>query len=436
MKKLLISLFTLLLALPALAEEVKKEANPFSFNGQVMVYGATYQTTNKDDKNLSFSAYRFRPYFAYATENVQAVIKFEFDQFLGQGSSAASDPYNSTYVKTGADTKGVLEVKAAYLNFNIPTVKGLSIKGGVDEYKTPGGFIIGTEIGQAVATYKFAQNQINAVFLKIAENTQTSESDDSRLYGLDVTLGLGDALKVRPALYVIQGGKSVSSTPWTDNMAYLPALGINFKADALSLNINGTYGVGKDKVTNIKYSGYALDIAPSYEIQKGIKAGLFFTMLSGDDGSSATEKKNFSSFQLKYDGFGRMFLMEQQQTFSNVAYDGFADVRKNSYGYMLLGATFNAKVEAFEVKINLAYGELMKAAAGKEKGLGFEADLSISYEVEKNAKIIADFGYLAAGNGYLNTGMYNNSGVNGATKSTIVNKEAAIYAAIGMSYKF
>jgi len=198
------------------------------------------------------------------------------------------------------------------------------------------------------------------------------------------------------------------------------------KMDELELEIAGTYATGEDKVTSTKYSGYAVDISPSYAVDKDIKVGAFFTMLSGDDAGTA-DKENFSAFQLKADGYGRMFLLQNMQTFSNVASDAFADIRGLNQGYMLAGVFVNAKVNVLEVKLNAAYGQLMQEAGtvNDKKDLGFEADLSVAYVMNKNAKLIADFAYLGTGKAFTTEGF-----------GSIVEEQAAIYAGLGLALKF
>lgn len=421
MKKLLLILSCLMLALPAFAqEEKKKEENPFKFSGAAYAYGATYRTTEKD-VYMSFSAYRFRPFFSYKTENVEATVKLEIDQFFGKGTG-------EKYAQVGADTKEAVEVKAAYLAFNIPAVSGLSLKAGVDEYKTPGGLIIGTEAGYGLATFKAGDHTFSALYLKIQENGETENFADAQMYGLDMSLGFGD-IKVRPAFYLLQGGTAVTGKPYGKSIAILPSLGISMKMDALSIDLNAAYGSGKDKTsaTEVEYSGYALDFSPAYAVDKNIKVGAFLTLLSGDKADTADKKESFAAFQLKRDGHGRMFLLENMQTFSNVAADTFAEVRGKNQGYLLFGGFVSAKVEAFEVKLNLGYGSLAEKVSNTadQTDLGFEADLSLAYSVDKNAKIIADFAYLATGKAWGAEGL-----------GSVAEEQDALYAALGLSLKF
>lgn len=405
------------------AQEAKKE-DTFKFSGQAYVYTATYNHIIKD-RSMSFSAYRFRPYFSYKTENVEATLKLELDQYLG---SKVNETDDSKYVKIGADTKNVLEVKAAYVMFNNIFTEGLYAKGGVDDYKTPGGFIVGTDVGFGTLGYKWDKNNISAVFIKVDEGKPDLKKDDTQLYGIDATITL-PILTIRPAFYMIQGGKGITDKPWSDNTAILPAISITSKIENIDMGVSFTYGSGENKISNKKYSGYAVDANINYLINKDIKIGVFFTNLSGDKASTTDKKEGFASFQLKHDGFGRMFLIENQQTFSNIAPDTFADIRGKEQGYMLVGITSNVKFDIISIKLNAGFAQLMQKVSDikPKKDLGIEIDLSTSIEVAKNANIVLEGAYLATGKGF---------GPDGLNMTSGKDVQSAIYLASGLLVKF
>ena len=84
MKKMILITGAILASASILAQEAPKEEvkNPFKFNGAAYAYGAMYKTTTKDQSS-SYGAYRFRPYFSYVTDNVEATVKLEIDQVFG-----------------------------------------------------------------------------------------------------------------------------------------------------------------------------------------------------------------------------------------------------------------------------------------------------------------------------------------------------------------
>lgn len=446
MKKMILITGAILASASILAQDAPKEEakNPFKFSGAAYAYGAMYKTTTKDQSS-SYGAYRFRPYFSYVTDNVEATVKLEIDQVFGGSKNNSKYSVDITDGKVsgngqqadaGNDEKAI-EVKAAFLKFKVPSIAGLTAKGGVDEYKTVGGFTCGTEVGHGLINYKADMFDLSLIMAKVWEpNTldtkgdDTTEKNDVTFYGADATLKLNDDIKIRPALYLINSEKNQnpddSKVAFVGKTAIIPSIGANMKFGDVSLDFAGAYGNCAKDENDVKYSGYAVDLSPAYKVSDEMKVGGFFTLLSGDDGSSATKSNSFANFTLKADGWGRMYLLENMQTFNNAGDHAFADIRGNSSGYMLVGGFFSYKLSDIEVKVQGAWGRLNKVASGAKKDLGVEIDGQISYEVEKNAKLIFECAYLATGKAF---------GEDGVINST-AEKQGALYSALGMSYKW
>jgi hypothetical protein len=443
MKKILLTCAALFAALSLFAQDAPKPdvLSPFKFSGMSYAYGANYKTVTKDQTS-SYGSYRFRPYFSYITDNVEATVKLEIDQvFGGSKDNSKFSADGKQQADVGNDEKTV-EVKAAYLKFKVPAVTGLTLKGGADEYKTVGGFTCGTELGLGLMNYKTGMADISFVAAKVWEpNTLdnkgeiTSEKNDVTFYGIDTTLSVNDNVKIRPALYLIQSEKNQvpgdSKVTFVGKTAMIPSVGANLKFNDLTIDLAAAYGTcAKDK-NDVKFSGYAVDIAPTYKMSDSFSITGFFTMLSGDKPDTADKNESFKPFTLKQDGWGRLFLLENMQTFNNAGDHNFADVRggglySHSYGYMVFGGSATYKTAPFEIKGQLGYGRLSQAPTGAKKDLGVECDLQVSYEIEKNAKLIVEGAYLATGKAF---------GTDGAI-NTSVEKQTALYAAIGMSYKW
>ncbi|HOA08336.1 MAG TPA: hypothetical protein PKM07_10630, partial [Spirochaetota bacterium] len=101
-------------------------------------------------------------------------------------------------------------------------------------------------------------------------------------------------------------------------------------------------------------------------------------------------------------------------------------IRGKSNGYMLAGAFVSYKISEIEVKVQGAWGRLNKVESGAKKDLGVELDGQLSYEVEKNAKLVFECAYLATGKAF---------GEDGAINKDYKNQKA-LYSALGMSYKW
>ncbi|MBN2403256.1 MAG: hypothetical protein JXN64_12760 [Spirochaetes bacterium] len=417
-KSLLIALAALFVTTNVFAQDAQKAAeNQFKFNGAAYAYWANYQLAEKD-KSAGYSAYRFRPYFSYNTANVEAALKFEIDQVFGKGTTGSVD--------VGNDEKGIVEVKAAYLKFMLPFLQGASVKGGADEFKSVGGFVIGTEIGGGFFNYKNDMMNLNIVAAQVYEPTivdtkddTTSEDDDSTFYAADIAFKVGD-ISIRPAIYVITFEKNHTNT-LTDTTAYIPSIGLSAKFGALNLDFAGAYGTASKDANDVKYSGYAVDLAPSFKASDDLKVGAFFTMLSGDDPESADEVESFNTFQLKGDGFGRMFLLEDKMNFSNAGPHDYIDIRDNDAEYMMVGAMIEYKMSPLKFMAQAAWAQLSEEASNEEKDLGTEIDVAISYEIEKNAAILFEGAYLATGKAF---------------EATFTETQNSTYVGLGLNYKW
>lgn len=440
-----IAFMAVLVSTLGFAQDAPKPAGPeFKFSGEAYVYGTSigeaYKAKGGDAVNYDYASYRFRPYFGMKSENVEATLKLEIDQYFGSQQNTDAKNGASNYADVGNDEKGNIEIKAAYLNFKIPALSGLSVKAGVDGYKTVGNFVCGTEVAGAFLNYKADMFDVTLGGAKVYENTTDKKNDDLDFAALDVSVKLGDMLKVRPALYTITGGKvskkdsdATSFAAFAGQTAYIPSLGIDLKFDPITLAINGSYGTCSKDENDTEYSGFAFDVNPAAKFGD-IKVEAFFTMVSGDNGKTETgstqKQTNFSNFSLKTDEFGRMFLLEDKSKFSNADHSKIADARGLSYGYMLAGLSGAYKMGSFEAKAAFAWAQTAEEKDGDdkfEKGLGTEIDLTLSYEIEKNAAIVFEGGYLMFGDYY--------AWKKDATLAT-TEAENAYLVSLGMAYKW
>jgi len=177
-----------------------------------------------------------------------------------------------------------------------------------------------------------------------------------------------------------------------------------------------------------EYAAYAFDVNPSLKLGSDIKIDAFFTMLSGDDDATDKDATSFTNFEVMWDGFGRMYLLEYYSKFSNIGKTGSFDARQNAYGYMLAGGSVAYKASPFEAKVAVAWAQTaaeQKNDDNFERSLGTEIDAMFAYEVEKNAQIILECAYLMGGKYY-------------AWKAGAATNEAenAYLVALGMAYKW
>lgn len=446
------------------AQEPPKPTGPeFKFSGEAYAYGLVMSEAHKPKSgeavNYNYAAYRFRPFMSAKTENVEATIRLEIDQFFGSKQGSDGKNSDSSYADVGDDEKGDIEIKAAFLKFNVPTVSGLWAKAGVDAYKTVGGFVLGTEVAGGFIGFKGSMADATFGCAKLYENNYALKNDDRNLGIIDVSLKPSENLTLRPAIYAISVGKnSYYKAGYTEEVwnstagdfdtvvhdpviatfagqtAYVPSMGIELKMDAFSFVFAGSYGMCDKDELDKEYAAYAFDVNPSLKLGSDIKIDAFFTMLSGDDDATDKDATSFTNFEVMWDGFGRMYLLEYYSKFSNIGKTGSFDARQNAYGYMLAGASVAYKASPFEAKVAVAWAQTaaeQKNDDNFERSLGTEIDAMFAYEVEKNAQIILECAYLMGGKHYgyaadVKDGVFN--GIN--------DTENAYLVALGMAYKW
>ncbi len=265
MKKLIFILSLLCMASVAFAEESK-----FSAGASGIGYYNMYNEVNKDAKG-DYAALRIRPGFEYEKGGLKAVFLLEYDALFGASTAGNA-------VGVGADVMGV-EVKHAYVTSNVDAVKGLSLTLGVAEYDFP--LVFSDDVALAGLNYETAGVAVGLYCLKLEENGLSSKptKDDVNLYALNAEVKAGPAT-VMPALFVYQGDKNNPNSVYNDSMGFVPALAANVDMGAFGVDLAFAYATGKDKVADQKYSGYALDVAPYFQVNKDMKVTAFFSMTS------------------------------------------------------------------------------------------------------------------------------------------------------------
>ncbi len=378
MKKLIFILSLLCMASVAFAEESK-----FSAGASGIGYYAGYNGVAKDSKG-AYTALRIRPGFEYEKSGLKAVFLLEYDALFGDSSE-------NNAVGVGGDVKGV-EVKHAYVTSNVDAVKGLSLTLGVAEYDFP--LVFSDDVALAGLNYETAGVAVGLYCLKLEENGLSNEptKDDANLYALNAEVKAGPAT-LMPALFVYQGDKGSSST-YADSMGYVPALAANVAMGAMGVDLAFAYATGKNKVTDVKYSGYALDVAPCFQVNKDMKVTAFFSMASGDDGSKADEKKSFADANPEYAAPGRLFILENGGSFTTHDDVTAGDVSGTTAGAMFAGASFEAGFGAVSVLAQVGYGQSLE---GDDKDFGIEADLNVSYELTEGSSLYLEGAFLKTG---------------------------------------
>ncbi len=398
MKKYIIILF-LFFSISLFAEK-----SPFSFNGYFVTYG-TSATFIEKDKAVTYGALRFRPVFSHTTEQAKVVFGLEIDEYFGSGPS--DQPFNQYHADFGNDELAV-KVKNLYLQYHLPFLKGLSLKAGIDTYRSPGGIMIYDDVALVELAYNYDQNYIKALFIKPVEGEVDASNDDIQIFGLD-TFFMLDNITLRPAFYFYRAlenaiaGPNVTAfqfpSPFQDGYAMVPQINANIKMGSFNINATFLYGFGKSNKTDTNYSGFAADLDLSYQVTKQIKPGLFFTYISGDkDGT--TGKKSFANFMFS-PYFGKTYLFQMMNLLQDTMQPDFnAIIHLDKNGYVLFGGYGDFKTKSFEGNLTVGYALVANAADGREDDFGLEVDFTLRYLLAPTTKISMESSYLKTGDAF------------------------------------
>lgn len=154
-------------------------ATELKVRGNLDVYGMWSANLNDHDSDVAdgdnyATTQRMRTYFDYvANENLKAVLGLEIDNVWGSGTAA----------DWGTDGKGNIEVKHAYLNFNLPDTT-VNIQAGLQYVALPG--VFGNPVFDDDAAAITVGAQINDMFGITVGYTRGTDRSDNFSDGLGV----------------------------------------------------------------------------------------------------------------------------------------------------------------------------------------------------------------------------------------------------------
>lgn len=417
MKKLILGLCSVIIAGTLLAEDAAAPKTELSFSVKGTAYATAYKGIEKESSG-SYSAFRMRPSLSFSNGTTEAVLGLEYDATFG--AETADDEDASENVGISADKKG-LEVAQAYVKSKVAAFEGLTLEGGIDTVDFP--IIFGDNIPMLAVLYSNDKMSLGLYYLKTFEGDY-GQKNDSQIYAADLTVNMGES-SIRPAFFAYQSQKGAKVGQYEDGVGYMPAVALNLVFGSAGVDFAGVYAGGKNKVTDVKYAGYALDIAPYYNLSETVKLTGFYTMLSGDDPDTADKNESFLYSTIDGESSGvnlwRLYIIEDGGSFttnSDVAGSGKYD---SADGYMAAGAVVEAQFGSISTKFIAAYVRAIKTPAGVKKDMGIELDANIGYEVSKGSTLYVEGAFLKSGKYY----------EYGGTKE----KQNSSYVNVGLNYE-
>ena len=417
MKKIILSVFSVVLAGTLLAEDAAEPKKELTFSVTGIVYTTGFKGIEKDVSG-SYSAFRMRPTLSFSNGTTEAVLGLEYDALFGAKTNA--DDKSTENVGISGDKKG-LEVAKAYVKSKVAAFEGLTLEGGIDTVDFP--IIFGDNIPMLAVLYSNDKMSLGLYYLKTFEG-DNKENNDSEIYAADLTVKMGEN-SIRPAFFAYKSSKGAEVGQYEDGIGYMPALALNLVFGSAGVDLAGVYAGGKNKVTDVKYAGYAFDVAPYYNLNETVKLTGFFTMVSGDDPDTANKDESFLNSTIDGTSSGinlwRLYIIEDGGSFTTESDVAGSGKYSSVDGYMAGGASLEAQFGAVSTKFIAAYIRALKTPSGTKKDMGVELDANIGYEVAKGSTLYVEGAFLKSGKYY----------EYGGAKA----KQNAVYANVGLNYE-
>jgi hypothetical protein len=293
-----------------------------------------------DNDTQSFFDTRLRLYFDLRpTPFVRINYKMEIgDITFGANNPPISDSEGRLLENVGGGTGGEagadgvnLETKNAYIDIQLPWVQGLSFRGGIlgwgDQFDWT---ILATDFTGLQLTYQRHAWWSQLTFLRFAEGSLDTNSDDSDWFALDTRYALSARTSLTASAYFWNDNEN--DNPVTGDEAYQLYAGLKLNTvlfNKLQLEVSGVYNVGQDflgqavdegpeasgitrgGLTGSKNQGFMANIHADYPIGRHW-IGLTLQYISGEEGSrsaldgSGNDISAFLGlFNSQYTGFGQ-----------------------------------------------------------------------------------------------------------------------------------
>jgi len=422
MKKPVILIFLLGFISAASAQEIKYDI-PLKVGVNGIIYSTMYQGVYKEetkDTNGDYTAARIKPFLTFTDGNIEAMLKIEYDAVFGKTGTAADDT-KSEGTGPGDDRKG-LEVTQAYLKTKVDGIDGLTLTGGIANFDFP--LVWEDDAPLANIAYSNDSLDFRLYYVKPSEGDRNKGDDDSQIYIADLTLKY-DQSSLRPVFFAYQCKENPKMGQFRESMGYIYGLSFNLAIEGFGLDTSGAYINGKDKVLDVDYSAWAFDFAP-YIKMNSIKGTGFLTMVSGDDDSTSGTNESFLSATIDGSAVSginnwRLYIIEDAGSFTT--YRDVADAGKytNTNGYLAVGLSIDATLGPLTARLLGAYAQAIKTVSGRDKEMGYEADLNIGYALTRSSTFYVEGAFLVTGDYY--------EGASGTDKT-----QYAKYVNFGMTY--
>jgi hypothetical protein len=409
MRKLLLALFAMALVVAFTAPSY---AASFKFSGFFRLRGIS--TDNEDQKEDAPDGKQYydmliRPRFTVKSGNVTAM--WEIDTVVqrglkvqdnGQVTKDGKVTYNGG--NFGGDPRGV-RTNRWIIDFAVPG-SALRMRVGRSDWTSPDKEIFdsgGLTRAPGLSLYgKLTKNMSLSMFTIKRGGGSKAEADDSDDYLVALGMKLSPALTLTPWVANSRTSKDDGYNYWYG------ALNAKTKVGILGLNVTGVVQTGELSATqDISAWGFLVRASASLGKMK-LRGNL--TMLSGDDGSDASDDGRFRTPKNGASGWfqGGHIMTAKYMSFGNALRDRQLGAGAKS---KLNGSTTLSGLWDYKVSKTLSLGggvhviqSAESATTGDDsKDFGTEIDVNFAWKIYPNLELRGVGGYLAAGD-YGNTG--------------------------------
>lgn len=364
---------------------------------------------------------------ARASENLAGIWAFEIDsgRWGEVGGSGASTSIGTGYAGAWNTDQIAVEVKSCLIEFKVPQTP-VQLRVGMQNYQVrPHMFLLVDGAGvQANAKFNFDPITLgfNAFWGKIYEGNDWTQADDQDIYGIDMSVGVGNIkggaffayqamrqaydqpfpyvegdderwwigaytdIKVGPVGatldFIYNGGQAdlvtASFFPDLDYKGWIIRGELTYILNKFKFGMGGLYGTGDDRYTADEYEGYT--------VPRNSEAAFFnkdFVILTGDWGL--------------FNPYGNAFVGGLFKPRSNVGEGvwylrGFMDYQVLSWLKLMTNFGY--------IGDTTKHGDTFGRDSKDDDSIGWELDVGAQFQIYPNLFFNTTFGYMWAGDAF------------------------------------
>ncbi len=356
-------------------------------------------------KSEKFVSGRFRVYLEVEPDKrTKAVFKIETDPEWGSHRQNPLENHkgnDSSGFGAGADNKGEVQIKNAYIQVKLPVIPA-TVKAGIQGFKTTDGMFFGNDMaGLKVEANLSPKVRAKLFWVKPNEGIKTSDWDDVDIFTAGITFK-NQTLQLNPTAGVIlkPSNSQTSNSSLADSKAVMPValLGLKLKLKPVTAELYANAVLGQVKHTDgskQKVSAVAVKFRPTVEISKNFKLNLTVLYYSGDDNptndsitgyGSIVQQKTTGAYGYKdYIFFGQM--EPWQNMSSNPLFD-------SDYGVVSFGIGEKLKLGRLKFGMMAAvFNSAVKNPSTNGRNYGFSIDTITRLKLTKHSDFILTLCY-------------------------------------------